>query len=278
MAGFAGWNFFTNSAYIFNTQGVNILINLFFGVTVNAARGIATQVDHAIMHLVNSFTTALNPQITKNYATGNKEALFLLVCRGAKFSYLLLFLFALPILMEAEYVLTIWLKLVPKHAVNFVRLAIIGSLVNIVGKTGYTASMATGNIRQYVLWVTSVGCLVFPVTWIVFSLGAPSESTYIVFIIVYIAVECVRLWIMKGLQDFPVMMFVREVIAKIMLVTALSVPFPLVSVSLFPSSLCRLFVTTAISVVVFSFFTCWIGLTQGERSFLFGFIKDKLKR
>ena len=226
MTGFAGWNFFTNSAYVFNTQGVNLLINLFFGVSVNAARGIATQVDHAVMQLVNSFTTALNPQITKNYAAGDMDAMFQLVCRGAKFSYMLLFLFALPIMVETEYVLTIWLKIVPDHAVNFVRLAIIASLVHVIGKTGYTAAMATGKIRRYVLWVTTVGCMVFPFTWLAFEFGAPSEATYIVFIVVYFVVEVVRLWVMKGLLDFPISMFMREVVLKVLLVTIVSVPLP----------------------------------------------------
>ena len=226
MTGFAGWNFFTNSAYVFNTQGVNLLINLFFGVSVNAARGIATQVDHAVMQLVNSFTTALNPQITKNYAAGDMDAMFQLVCRGAKFSYMLLFLFALPIMVETEYVLTIWLKIVPDHAVNFVRLAIIASLVHVIGKTGYTAAMATGKIRRYVLWVTTVGCMVFPFTWLAFEFGAPSEATYIVFIVVYLVVEVVRLWVMKGLLDFPISMFMREVVLKVLLVTIVSVPLP----------------------------------------------------
>ena len=122
MARFAGWNFFTNGSYIFNTQGVNILINLFFGVTLNAARGIAVQVDTAIIQFVNNFSTALNPQIIKNYAIGNKDEMFKLVCRGAKFSYYLLLLFSLPVLFETKYILMLWLKIVPEHTVVFLRL------------------------------------------------------------------------------------------------------------------------------------------------------------
>ena len=91
MTSFAGWTFFTNAAYIFNTQGINILMNLFFGVTVNAARGITVQVESAVMKFINDFTTAINPQITKNYATGNIELMNNLICKGAKYSYFLLF-------------------------------------------------------------------------------------------------------------------------------------------------------------------------------------------
>lgn len=276
MTGFAGWNFFTNSAYIFNTQGVNILINLFFSVTVNAARGIAAQVDHAVMQLVNSFTTALNPQITKNYAAGNMNEMFTLVCRGSKFSFFLLFVFALPVLMETEYILTIWLKLVPPHAVNFVRLAIIASMVHILGNTGYTAMMATGQIRRYVIWITAVGCLVFPLTWIAFELGAPSESTYIVFIVVYTAVEITRLWLMKEQLHFPVSMFINEVIVKIIIVSMFSVFFPIMFVYCIESSLLRTIFSVVICLISSITSIYIFGLTVNERLQITNLAKNKL--
>lgn len=276
MTGFAGWNFFTNGAYIFNTQGVNILINLFFGVTINAARGIASQVDHAVMQLVNSFTTALNPQITKNYAAGNIDAMFTLVCRGAKFSFFLLFVFALPVLVETEYILTGWLKIVPPHAVNFVRLAIVASMIHIVGKTGYTAVMATGQIRRYVIWITTVGCLVFPLTWVAFELGAPSESTYVVFILVYMAVEIVRLWLMKEQLNFPVWRFIKGVLVKIVMVSVFAATMPLVFVNCVDSSMLRTissialcFICTVASIYLF-------GLTAGERKQIISIARNKL--
>lgn len=278
MSGFAGWSFFTNSAYVFNTQGVNLLVNIFFGVTINAARGIATQVEHAVMQLVNSFTTALNPQITKNYASGNRAEMLTLVFSGAKFSYLLLFIIALPVMMETEYILTIWLKIVPAHAVNFVRLAIIASMVNIVGKTGYTASMATGTIRRYVLWVTSVGCLAFPFTWIVFFLGAPSESTYIVFIVVYILVEAVRLWVMKGLLDFPVWRFVYDVVVRILIVTIAAVILPLLVVNGLSESFFRLVLSIIVCVASSIVSIYLLGLTAHEKQLLLNVVKKKLKK
>ena len=119
MTSFAGWNFLTNTSYIFNTQGVNLLINSFFGLTLNAARGIATQVDAAIMQFVNNFMTALNPQITKSYAAGEYENMNNLICRGAKFSFYLVLLFTLPVYLETEYILRLWLKIVPDNTVVF---------------------------------------------------------------------------------------------------------------------------------------------------------------
>lgn len=265
MSGFAGWTFFTNVCYLFNTQGVNILINLFFGVTLNAARGIATQVENAVMQFVNSFMMAVNPQITKSYAAGHTDDMFRLVCRGAKFSYFLMMLLALPVMLEAEYILSLWLKTVPEHSVTFLRLTIIGAMVNMLGNTGYMACMATGHIRRYVLWLSTIGCLVFPLTWLCFKLGMPAESTYVVFILVYIGVDSVRLYIMRGLLGFPVMMFVRDVLWKIVIVTAVSVVLPLLTHELLDESFLRLLAVTSVSIIVSCSCIYGIGLSTRER-------------
>ena len=275
MTGFAGWNFFTNSSYIFNTQGVNILINLFFGVTLNAARGIATQVDHAIMQLVNNFTIALNPQITKNYAAGNIDEMFTLVCRGAKFAFFLLFVFSLPVLIETEYILTVWLKIVPPHAVNFVRLAIVASMVHIIGKTGFTAVMATGHIRRYTIWITTVGCLVFPLTWVAFEFGAPAEATYIIYVIVYVLVEITRLWLMKEQLQFPVSMFVNEVLVKIVVVTILSTIIPIIFIQCYEESLLRTLFSILICLLCSITSVFAYGLTGNERKQIVSIIRNK---
>ena len=265
MFGFSGWSFLTNTCAIFNTQGVNILINMFFGVTLNAARGIANQVNAAIMQFVNNFTMALNPQITKNYAVGNTNEMFKLICRGAKFSYFLLMLFAMPMMFEAEQILTIWLKIVPDHAVVFLRLTIIGSMITMLGNTGYTACMATGNIRRYVIIISGVGCLAFPLTWVAFKLGFPAESAYFAYILVYIGVTFSRLYVMKGLLQFPPMMFVKDVVWKIVAVTSVAIVIPLLVYKQMDQTFLRLIII----VLVCTLSTCMcvyaIGLTRNER-------------
>lgn len=265
MGSFAGWQFLTNSCWMFNTQGVNILINLFFGVALNAARGVAIQVDGAIQQFVNNFTTAINPQITKCYASGDIDNMFKLVCRGAKFSYFLLLLFAIPILFETDYILALWLKNVPEYTVIFLRLTIIGSVVNMLGGTGLTACMATGQIKYYAIWISSVGVLVFPLSWIAFKIGLPVESTYVIFIIIYILVEVVRLHVMKKMLHFPPMLFVYKVIVKICIVTPLVLVMPSLVVLFMPESFVRLCVTAIISL----FFSCiiiyFLGLSKSER-------------
>lgn len=278
MTSFAGWGFFTNMAWVFNTQGVNLLVNVFFGVALNAARGIATQVEGAVLQFVNNFTTAINPQITKCYGAGEKEAMFSLVCRGAKFSLLLLLFIAVPLELETEYILTLWLKIVPNHAVTFIRLVIIGIMVNALGNTGYTACMATGNIKKYVLSITTVGILVFPLTWVAYKLGMPAETTYIIYISVYIIVDIVRLYIMRGLLNFPAMMFVQKVLIPLICTISVGSILPIIVYSSMSQSLIRLFVTTIVSFFSIGLATCYIGLTKHEREMTLGKIIAKIKR
>lgn len=278
MTRFAGWSFFTNMAWIFNTQGVNLLINIFFGVTLNAARGVATQVEGAVLQFVCNFTTAVNPQITKAYAVNEKEQMFVLICRGAKFSFLLLLLITLPILMETEYILRLWLKIVPEHTVMFVQLAIIGTMMNIIGNTGYTACMATGRIKRYSIYITLIGMLVFPFTWVAFSLGMPAEVTYVIYILVYLGVDIVRLYIMKGLLGFPSMMFVRLVALPICLTAIASIPIPILIIHSLESSFLRLCITCMVSFVSVGLFSCLLGLTAHERKMTIGKIVARINK
>lgn len=269
MFNFAGWNFFTNTAYMFNTQGVNVAINIFFNVSINAARGIATQVQGALMQFVDSFTTALNPQITKLYASGNIGKMNKLIIQGSKFSYLLALIICLPFLVETDYILNLWLVEVPPHTVAFVRLTIIGTIIDKFGNCIYTACMATGKIKKYVLWVTLVGFLVFPLTVIVYYLGAPVEATYYIFIIVYITVNAVRLGVMKKLLDFSIVDFLKRVFLPITIVTVFSVLLPISFVIVCPPSIMRFCLSIIISIVSASLFSFLIGLTATERRTVF---------
>lgn len=276
MTSFAGWNFLTNGAYILNTQGVNLLINIFLGVAINAARGIATQVDAAIMQFVNNFTTAINPQIIKSYAAGDREAMFKLVCRGSKFSYFLLLFFAIPFICEAETILSLWLKEVPAHTVTFFRLTVLASMVNIIGNSQYTACQATGKIRNYTIIITSIGCMVFPITWLLYKWELPVECTYYVYILIYFILDIVRLFLMRSLLQFPIKMFLREVFQVIAGVTLLAVILPIVEVYLFPQTWWRLPVTFVLSTISVGASIYMIGLSWSERDLIVKTVKSKL--
>lgn len=265
MIGYAGWSFFGNTASLFNTQGVNILINLFFGVTLNAARGIVSQVEGAVMQFVNNFMTAITPQITKSYAMDDKEYMFTLICRGAKFSFFLLLFFSIPIELEAQTILQLWLGTVPEHTVVFLRLSLVGTVMVLLGNTCYTGIMATGRIRNYQLWITIVGCLVFPITWIAYRLGAPAWSTYLIYAIIYGLLNWIRLFFLKKLLGFPISMFARKVIYPVLYVTSLTVILPLFLYVKIEPSLIRLVLLTGVSCISATINIYLFGLDEGEK-------------
>lgn len=276
MGGFSGWQFLTNAAWMINTEGINILMNLFFGVAINAARGVANQVDGAIMRSVTSFTTALNPQITKDYAKGNTSALYKLVCNGAKYTFFLMLFFQLPAILEADTLLHIWLKNVPDHAVQFLQLTMVGTMLNMLGNTQLTACMATGNIKKYTIVITLVGLLVFPLSWIAFKIGLPPESCYVVFILVYIAILFTRIYIMKGLIGCPMMLFIKKVFFRIIPVTLLAAIIPVAFVNIVNPSFIRLISTCVICTICSSASIWLVGISMEERHSAIGLFKSKL--
>lgn len=269
MTGFAGWSFFGNGAYMLNTQGVDMLINIFFGVTLNAAKGVATQVQNAVMQFVNNFTVAVNPQITKSYAAGDMEYMYKLVCRGARFSYFLLFIFVVPIVCEADYILRLWLKTVPEYAPVFLRLTLFGALMTLLGNSMITAVSATGDIKRYQLWVTIVGCLVFPLTWMAFQFGLPPETTYIIYIVIYFSLNFVRLHIVKDLLNFPVKLYLTDVMVRILVVSILSFILPLLVISNFEQSFLRLCISCIIGMTSTILTILWLGLEKNERKIIY---------
>lgn len=274
MTGFAGWNFLGNGAYMLNTQGVNILMNLYFGVAVNAARGIATQVDAALKQFVNNFTTAVNPQITKSYAQGDLDYMHKLVCRSAKFSAFLMMFFAVPIILETNTILTIWLKTVPDYAVIFLQWIIISSFMDtILANSLVTSMFATGKIKRYQIIVTTVGCLVFPLSWIAFKLGFEPQVGYILYFIIYTILLFVRLYLLKDMVKLPVMMYVREVLYKLVPVIVVGFAIPGILILTMDAGWLRLILVCLLSVLVTAASEYFIGLSNKEKDF----VAEKIK-
>lgn len=276
---FASWNLIGNGAYLFNTQGINIAMNLFFGVTVNAARGVATQVENVIRQFVTNFTTALNPQITKSYAAGNMEYMFKLVCRGSKYSYFLMLFFAVPFLFEAEIILKLWLKEIPEHTTTFLRLTIIGAMCDILGNSTANACWATGKVKKYYLWVGSIGSLVFFISYILFKLEFPAYSSYIVFIIIYIILIFVKLQIIKELISFPVSMFYKETLRRIIPVSIMTFLVTSIPYIFMPISIGRMLLTGILSTIILIVSIYIFGLEKSEKIIITNKLnrKNKLK-
>ena len=270
MTGFAGWNLLGSGAYLFNTQGVNIITNIFFGVATNAARGVASQVEGVIRQFVNNFTTALNPQITKSYAAGDLQYMFSLVCRGSKFSYFLMFIFAVPFMFETETIMQLWLKNYPPEAPLFLRLSMVGTLFDILGNSTANATWATGNVKRYYMIVGGVGCLVFPISWICFALGGSAYDSYIVFAVIYLALVFIKLYIVRWLIKFPVTKYYREVFGKIIPVSVLAFILPTIPYLYIDHQIIRCLTVCAVSVLSTCSLIYALGLTKGERNMVNG--------
>ena len=269
MTSFAGWNFLGNGAYMLNTQGVNILMNMYFGVAVNAARGVATQVDAALKQFVNNFTTAVNPQITKSYAQGDLESMHKLVCRSAKFSAFLMMFFAVPIILETDTILTLWLKNPPAYASIFLKWIIISSFMDTVLANSLVTSMfATGNIKRYQIIVTTVGCLVFPLSWLAFQLGFEPQVGYILYFIIYSILLFIRLYLLRDMVKLPIMMYVREVLFKVLPTMAICFTIPSLLLFSMGEGVVRLILIVVLSTIVSSFTIYHIGLNEGEKKYL----------
>ena len=227
MFSFAGWNYFGSGAMLLMGQGVNLLINIFFDVAFNAARGIATQVEAAVQQFVHSFTTALNPQITKDYAKGDTEGMLKLVYTGSKFSFFLMLAATLPILFEADFILGLWLKDVPNYAVLFARLALANCLLSTISNPLITAMLATGDIRNYQIVVGGLGLLIFPLTWILYKLGLPVYTAYLTQFVIFALQLAARLLMLSRMVKLDVKFFARNVLARDLMVVTTASVFPL---------------------------------------------------
>lgn len=216
MLTFSGWNIIGCLAAMGQGTGVELVVNSFCGTAVNGAKGIASQANGWITRFVHSFLTAVNPQITKNYASENYERMSSLVCYGATFgSYLLLFL-GVPLFIEIEWVLNLWLGQCPEHTPAFMRIMMIQSLFHTIGNPTVTAMHATGRMKEVNLTVAVILLTIVPMSYLLFKLGCTPETVMAANVIPWIIVPFVRvLWVNKfSGGHFPVRRFLVEVYLK----------------------------------------------------------------
>ncbi len=281
MFGFAGWNFIGSCSAILRDQGGNIVINLFCGPAVNAARGIAYQVNSAINGFVSNFMVALNPQITKSYASGNREYMMTLIFQGARLSFYMLLLLSLPVLVNTHYILVIWLKIVPDHAVLFVQLILIFAMSESISNPLITAMLATGKIRNYQIVVGGMQMMNLPISYVCLRLGCMPESVLIVAIVISQCCLAARLYMLRGLIGLSSIKYLKTVYLNVLSVAVLSAIIPyLVSYNM-KESFVTFVAVTLIAVLSTASIEFFIGCNAKERYFVkrkLYAIKNKLKK
>ena len=271
MTGFAGWNFIGCTAGLLKGNGVDLLLFQFFGPVLTAAKSISGSVSNAVGSFAGNFMTALVPQITKSYAAGDLQYTFSLVERGSRFSFYAMMFFAVPIMFETEFVLTIWLKQYPEHSVNFVRLILALSLLEVLSNTLINLQTATGKIRNYQIAVGGMLLMNFPLSYIALELGCPPEATLLVAIFVGICCLFLRLLFLRKMTGLSISGYLRNVCLNVLAVFAITVIPTYIVFKIAPLTGWMQFLVVGFTSAIVSLFAILhVGCTKTERQFIIG--------
>ena len=274
MFGFSGWNMIGATSAVCRDHGGNIILNLFFGPEVNAARGIGLQVSNAIQGFMTNFQMALNPQIIKNYALQEIDYMNSIVLKGAKFSYYILFIIALPVFISTDYILELWLGAYPDHTVLFLQLIIVFTLIESLSGPLITVMYATGDVKNYQIVVGGLQLLNLPLSYVLLRIGFFPE----IVIVVAIALSCVcllaRLYMLRRIVNSR--KFLKDVVHNTMVVTILSAVIAYGLSALIPGGFWGFVLKSLWAVIVSSVIVLFIGLTKSERNTIILNVLSKL--
>lgn len=275
---FAGWTFAGSISSTFSNHGVNIILNTVFGPVINTARGLAGTVGNAISIFVNNFTTAIKPQVTKAYASGNMDYMKSLVFRGCKFSLYIMFFFTLPLCLETVFAMNLWLRDYPEHTIAFVRLALIISMCDLLYLYFAMAQHATGDIKRYKLVISVISFMVFPLSYIMLKAGLAPEIVYIVAIAMSLCSTVWTIMTVKRSLGFTFSEIFRRVYAQLLIVILSSTPIPLALHLMLPFGYVRFLIVGTVCVICSTVSILWLGCNEREREYIFGEAKAFLKK
>lgn len=277
---YSGWNLFGSMSAMVKGQGLNILLNLFFNPAINASRGIAYQINNAITQFFNNFYTAVRPQITKYYAQGDLENMFKLVFRSSKFSYYLIFLLSLPIIIEAPAIIQLWLGQLPEYVVPFTRMIILITAVDAMANPLMTACHSTGKIKLYQSVVGTLIILNVPISYCFLKFMHCSPTiVFTISLVLSVIALFMRVGIVKRLiSSFPAWEYIYKVFGMSMVISVLSMILPVILHKLLPSSLVSTIVVTLASISSTLVFIYALGMTRGEKGAMLGIIKNKIHK
>lgn len=278
IASFAGWNFIGSASGLLRDYGGNLVINLFCGPIVNAARQISMQINGAVQNFVSNFLFALNPQITKSYAAEDNDYLMKLVFKGSRYCFFLITILGMPLIFCTPEILHLWLGVVPDHSVAFVRLVLILCLCESISGPLVTLMLATGKIRDYQLVVGGLQMLNLPVSYLFMYYGYPPETVLIVAIVISQLCLAARLYMLNGMVSLPVGRFVSEVYLTSIAVFTVGALVPLCTLSWAPEGFLRILTICSLCLICSALSILFIGCCKSERLFLCEKIYGRFKR
>ena len=273
---FSGWTMTGSFSVICYTQGLNILLNIFFGPIVNAARGIAVQVQTVIRNFCTNFQIAINPQIVKSFVQHDVEHLHTLIIMSSKFSFFLIFILSLPIILETTFVLKCWLGIVPEHTENFIRIILATSMIIAISNPLITALQAKGEVKKFQIAESSVLICIPIVSYLLLKFTTvPPESVFIVHLCFEICAQCVRVKIILPHIQMNTVEYLQKVVSPILKVTCISPILPALLYYIFPDkTFFSFFIVTIISILSVTLSAYYLGCTNKEQEI----IKELLKK
>lgn len=278
MLSFSGWNTYGTLAFTMKTQGINILLNLFFGVVVNAAYGISAQVQNAVQNFSSSFITAAQPQVVKYYVANEFKEMQQLVINVSKFSFLLLFMISLPLIIENRFILHLWLKDVPDYAVIFCQLNLVSGLLTGMFTILTTAIYATGKIKYWSIITSTIYLLVIPISYFLLKRGVTPEIPFVVNIILLFIGYITNLYILRfNVPQFSIIQYFTKVICTCFVISILTILLPLFIHLSMDEGWLRLITVTLCSILITALLTYFIAFEPNLRDKVKGIILNKLK-
>jgi O-antigen/teichoic acid export membrane protein len=265
---FASWNLWGNVAVVTYNQGINIMLNMFFGPAVNAARAIAYQVNAAIKSFVSNFQMAMNPQIIKSYASNNNTYMHSLIFSGAKFSYFLMLIICVPVVLSTPKILGWWLTEVPEYTIIFCRLILIDGMINSLSGPLMTGAQASGKIKLYQGVVGGLLLLILPISYAFLYFGYPPETTLYISISVGVIALVARVIIISPLIKLSKIQFLKEVLIPAFTITVLIASILMVLEQFVESGIWNFIILNSILLLLSVFIIYFIGLKSAERLFI----------
>lgn len=272
---FSGWSLFGNIAGVARGEGSNVLLNIFFGATLNAAYGISMQVQSAVQIFVTNFQMAVNPQIIKQYAVGNKEKSLSLIFQSSKFSYFLMLIIASPIIYNIDYILRLWLENPPKYTSVFVVLCLINILIDCISGPLVVGAQATGVIKWYQITIGTLIFLCLPISYFALKIFNQPKIIFIIIIMINIFSLFARLIFLKFLINLNLKSFFLEVLLKVIIVTLIVLGFGHFFIIYMFSPITNFILNSFFLTFVNLISIYFTGLNKKERFFLFSFLKKK---
>ncbi len=273
MAGFTGWNTVGIIVYIMNNQCIDVLLNIFFGPVVNAAKSISNQVQHAISNLSSGFYTAMRPQLIKSYAVADFEYLFKLLFYSSKYLIFIVGIFSLPIILRIDNILGIWLTIIPEGTSQFIIWILLFVLVNTLGDPLSTLAQATGKQKKYILSGNAVYILVFPLSYLAFKFGNPPVSAFKILVFIRMIYIAVILYVINTYVEFGIGNYIKNVIFPIIYVAIFAIPFSIFFNHFFSTNILGLIYFTSVSIAGSIIIIFLVGLNSSEKKVIISKIR-----